>query len=562
MAVVDDRIENDTREERDRDTGGRHTGTHDGGGHTDDSDTGPRFGAWPAEALVAPALRLDPISPADVADMVAALPDGECGAWGPVPGPLDEVAAERFVARYEHGRLTGSSLAWTVRTMPDGHFAGAVVLLRSGLFEAELGYWVAPSARGRGVATSALALATDAALGRLGLERAWVEISAENRASRRVAEKVGYFPTVSCDSGACSIAAAPPAAQEAVGDTAVYERLRLTPFPAGLTARAPTMDDVDPVTELREICEMHDAGESCADRAETESDWRTLPGFDLARDALVVLKDDTIVAFGWLLDEHEHRQLVADFDVHPRHRDPRLVAAVLDRLEDRARDHAARTPDGMAVLDGYYVAARADGPATPCYKRELFEAHGYHKVREFLRMGIELDAVVDVPAWPTGISVTPIVPGRDDAAAHATLNEAFAEHFRAAPMTLPDWQAYVYENPHFEAALFLVAREGEQVVGVCQSFFYPDRRLGYVDELGVRPPWRRRGLASALLRAAFRDLRERGARRVLLGVDADNSTGALGVYERAGMARRLRTDVYSKALPAPLPAVSASDDVT
>lgn len=523
----------------------------------DHADTGTRFGAWPAEAIESPALRLDPISPVDVADMVAVLPAGECGAWGPVPGPLDRTTAERFVSRYERGRLTGNSLAWTVREMPHRGFAGAVVLLRSGLFEAELGYWVAPAARGRGLATNAVALATDAALGRLGLERVWVEISTGNPASRRVAEKVGYFPALSCDSAACSVATNPTGPLETPGDDTVYERLRLTPLPRGLTSRAPSMDDVVAVTELREICEMHDAGESCVDRAETESDWRGLPGFDLTRDALVVLEDDTVVAFGWLRDEHEHAQLVADLDVHPGHRDPRLLTAVMDRLEDRARDHAARTRDGLAVLDTHYVAAQADGVATPSYKRELFEAHGFHKVREFLRMGIDLDAAAHVSPWPDGIDVRPIVPGPDDAAVHATLNEAFEDHFRAAPMTLDDWRVYVFENPNFEAALFLVAREGEEVVGACQSIYYPDRRLGYVDELGVRPAWRRRGLASALLRAAFRDLRRRGARRAVLGVDARNTTGALGVYEAAGMTRRLRTDVYSKRLPAPLPVVSA-----
>ena len=59
--------------------------------------------------------------------------------------------------------------------------------------------------------------------------------------------------------------------------------------------------------------------------------------------------------------------------------------------------------------------------------------------------------------------------------------------------------------------------------------------LGWVGTLGVRPGWRRRGLGETLLRASFRALHERGLRRVGLGVDTENVTGALRLYERVGM---------------------------
>ena len=51
----------------------------------------------------------------------------------------------------------------------------------------------------------------------------------------------------------------------------------------------------------------------------------------------------------------------------------------------------------------------------------------------------------------------------------------------------------------------------------------------------MRRPWRRRGLGLALLLHSFRDFAARGATRVGLGVDAENTTGAVGLYERAGM---------------------------
>jgi ribosomal protein S18 acetylase RimI-like enzyme len=72
--------------------------------------------------------------------------------------------------------------------------------------------------------------------------------------------------------------------------------------------------------------------------------------------------------------------------------------------------------------------------------------------------------------------------------------------------------------------------------------------MGWVDVLGTRRPYRRRGLAEALLRHVFRELYVRGARQVGLGVDAENPTGATRLYERVGMRVASASDVYAKTL--------------
>jgi ribosomal protein S18 acetylase RimI-like enzyme len=59
--------------------------------------------------------------------------------------------------------------------------------------------------------------------------------------------------------------------------------------------------------------------------------------------------------------------------------------------------------------------------------------------------------------------------------------------------------------------------------------------LAWVQILGVLPEFRQRGLAQALLRHTFEEYARRGLDRVGLGVDAENPTGAVRVYERAGM---------------------------
>ena len=67
-------------------------------------------------------------------------------------------------------------------------------------------------------------------------------------------------------------------------------------------------------------------------------------------------------------------------------------------------------------------------------------------------------------------------------------------------------------------------------------------------QLGVRPQWRRRGLGTALLVASFRLFWERGLKAVGLGVDGENTTGAVRLYERAGMRVVHRFDSYEKEI--------------
>ncbi len=91
-----------------------------------------------------------------------------------------------------------------------------------------------------------------------------------------------------------------------------------------------------------------------------------------------------------------------------------------------------------------------------------------------------------------------------------------------------------------------VAWDGDEIAGLslCRSSEGGDPDLGWVDILAVRRPWRRRGLALALLLHSFHELRARGRPRVGLGVDAENLTGAVRLYERAGMAPTQQHDVY------------------
>jgi mycothiol synthase len=163
----------------------------------------------------------------------------------------------------------------------------------------------------------------------------------------------------------------------------------------------------------------------------------------------------------------------------------------------------------------------------------LFEGLGYTVVRHHYRMAIELGSPPPAPEWPSGI--TPAVFDLADArAVHAALQEALADDWSHTPTSFAEWKRIRLESPDFDPTLWTVAWDGDEVAGVIRG----DPKHwggGWIGVLGVRRPWRRRGLGLALLRRAFAEFLSRGERRVGLGVDAQNPSGATRLYERAGM---------------------------
>jgi ribosomal protein S18 acetylase RimI-like enzyme len=119
------------------------------------------------------------------------------------------------------------------------------------------------------------------------------------------------------------------------------------------------------------------------------------------------------------------------------------------------------------------------------------------------------------------------------------MNETFADHWGSTPM---DTEAFAHfiERSAVRLDISFQAVDGDQVVGYSINGFFPDdekmtgRREGWVRSLGVRRPWRSRGVASALLEHSFNAFFEAGMSHSILGVDMENPTGALGVYERLG----------------------------
>jgi mycothiol synthase len=172
------------------------------------------------------------------------------------------------------------------------------------------------------------------------------------------------------------------------------------------------------------------------------------------------------------------------------------------------------------------------------HETEAFvQSRGYRLWRSNYTMQIDLDQLApEAPRVREGVELRPYV-ARDEELVRSTINEVFADdpHFHEA--TPESFREFSLGARGFDPSLWLLAWDGPELAGCVLAF--PERAgetgLGWIESLGVRRAWRRRGLGEALLRAALLALHARGHRRVGLGVDTANETGALRLYERVGM---------------------------
>ena len=150
----------------------------------------------PASPLTDGQIRLEPLTEEHIPGFVrlAADPATQRFTYAPAGPDPDPNFPARWVARYTTGWQDGSRAGFAIVDATDGAFLGMVVLVTVDLSsrEAEVGYVIAPEARGRGVALRGLRLIADWALDTLGLERLEARIDAANDASLGVVERAGF----------------------------------------------------------------------------------------------------------------------------------------------------------------------------------------------------------------------------------------------------------------------------------------------------------------------------------------------------------------------------------
>jgi mycothiol synthase len=316
-------------------------------------------------------------------------------------------------------------------------------------------------------------------------------------------------------------------------------RLRAIEFPA----EAPEL------VELLGTIDAHDRVPWFPTLEGLVNDWAPTPAFDPSRDLRGLEVDGRLVGIA----RHSWRERPTavhhrlEVYLHPEHRRRGHGSRLLAWAEARARAAAADGTGGPAELPHQFGGSHADDVVG---FREFAAAHGYEPVRYHFEMRRPLDEPVPDAPLPPGIEVRPVVPEHYRAIWDAD-DEAFRDHWDHAAQVEGDFERFL-GDPDLDPSLWQIAWDGDQVAALVINTIYAHENersgeeVGWLDSVATRRPWRGRGIAAALIARSLGVLRDRGMEVAGLGVDSENPTGALQLYERLGFRSMRRWTFYRK----------------
>lgn len=260
-----------------------------------------------------------------------------------------------------------------------------------------------------------------------------------------------------------------------------------------------------------------------------------------------------LVAAGWVarrsVAEPVH-WMRASGGVHPEYRGRGLGTALIRWQQALTPRIHERFFPGRA-LELSVGAVGGNGAA-----RELFENEGFEPLRRHFDMRLPEGAPVADATAPDGFEFAPF-PQAGAEEVRLAHNEIFVDHFRSTPWQPQDWTHWIGQDKiRRDLSLLLRERRTGRLAGYLVASFSESESAAtgvrdvHFHLIGTRRAHRGHGIASALIARAVRTSRELGFQTASLGVDAENPTGAVGVYERAGFKPAREWITYNKVVSA------------
>lgn len=320
-------------------------------------------------------------------------------------------------------------------------------------------------------------------------------------------------------------------------------------LPEGFTSRPAAIEDVNEIAAFIRNTELKMYGFDDFDAEEFKTDLQT-PDLDLEKDTRVVLNPTgQIVGYQDVFAISAIPVRPDAFGrVHLDYMNLGIGSHLLEWAIERAKHVFDKVPEDARVFMRCWTAAGYQ-PAV-----QLLEDHGFELHRHFLGMRINLDTRPPAPVWPEGIEVRTITFPDEVEIWFRTFDESFKDHFghvdQPFEKAFEQFKYFHLNDPHFDPDLWLIAMDGDEPAGVLKGAKQStsDPGHGYVNILGVRRQFRKRGIGLGLLRHCFNIYYDRGKKAVELGVDAQSLTGALKLYEDAGMYVHHTTAAYALEL--------------
>lgn len=283
--------------------------------------------------------------------------------------------------------------------------------------------------------------------------------------------------------------------------------------------------------------------------------YSNIPLANLVQDVVIVEHEaDGIVGYGrtGTDDTPEGRTQYWVAPLLKNHLAEPLLIALVTRLEQRAIERAMQAPDKHHVFRCWMPHPGLDQPLGDTPAAWLHNV-GYRVVRFGASMvRPHLNNILELPL-PDGVEVRPATTDQLRTIWEADV-AAFAGEFGSQEPTEEQWLDF-RDNPMADATLWKVAWSGDRVVGQVRSYINEQenesqhRLRGYTEFISTHAEWRGRGLASALLAASLREIRDRGMTEAALGVDTENPADALGIYQRHGFELSGYEAVMDKPIP-------------
>jgi mycothiol synthase len=296
-------------------------------------------------------------------------------------------------------------------------------------------------------------------------------------------------------------------------------------WPEWVQARPIDKTDAEPWAELLADTQKVDQdGENynAEDLLEELSD----PTVNAELDTVGLWADGVMVGYGVV----HWRKLLVDVDrlntdsaVRPGWRRRKLGTALVEWMIGRARE----------------LHLNAGTISTNAGARALLTSLGFEECRYFFELKRAFDSPIPAVEIPAGLRVVRFDPSYDNAL-RLTHNDVFLDHWGSTPRDEDSWKVWFTGSRAFRGELTHLVLDGDQIVAYAMGYEYEADtavtgiREVYVGQVGTVRSHRGKGLAAVALSALMREAERTGFKRASLGVDAENPTGALGLYERLG----------------------------
>jgi ribosomal protein S18 acetylase RimI-like enzyme len=273
---------------------------------------------------------------------------------------------------------------------------------------------------------------------------------------------------------------------------------------------------------------------------------------DPSKDMIIAEINGVIAGFSrgeWWKEEDGPYCYWFDLSLSPEWRGRGIRSAMLYWVEARLRQVAAVHPADAPKTFTSFVPDKANSLSV------LLESEGYRPARYYNKMVRSLEEDLPDFPMPAGLEMRPVLPEHYRLIWEAD-NEAFRDHWGHVPAQEEYYQEWLDSPVIFTPELWQIAWDVEtnEVAGQVRTFIDElrnekyVRQRGYSEFISVRRPYRKRGLARALIAESLRVLKARGMTESALTVDTENLSGATRLYEECGFRTVSRTTAYRKPL--------------